>query len=412
MDIQAIAQNAKKASRQIAIASTGKKNAILKKMVHLLRKNKESIIKANQTDIDLAREKGLPENMLHRLVFGKAKLESRINALEKIITLPDPVGQLKRMERRPNGILVGRMRAPLGVILMIYEARPHVTINAGAFALKSGNAIILKGGKESSLCNGILGELWREALDSEGLPVETINCITVSHEEVSGLLALTDSIDLVIPRGGKTLIKSIVEKSKIPVIKHFEGICHVYIDSDADLKKAKRITLNSKLLMPEVCNALETLLISEDHAKETPYILRMLKKAGVEVRGCKKTQSLVPDIKFATEDDWQTEYLDKIISVKIVKDIDEAIAHINQYGSGHTDSIVTENYTHANRFLNDVDSAVVLVNASTMFNDGEELGMGAEIGISTDKIHARGPMGLEELTTYKFVIWGEDHIKS
>lgn len=411
MDIQAIAQNAKKASRQIAFASTGKKNAILKKMAQLLRKNKETIIKANQSDMDLAREKGLPENIRRRLVFGKAKLESRINTLRKIIALPDPVGQVKGMERRPNGILVGRMRVPLGVILMIYEARPHVTINAGAFALKSGNAIILKGGKESSACNVILGELWKEALDSEGLPRDTINCITASHEEVSGLLALTDSIDLVIPRGGKALIRSIVEKSKIPVIKHFEGICHVYIDRDADLKKAKRITLNSKLLMPEVCNALETLLISEDHAKATPGILKALKKAGVEVRGCRKTQSLVSDVKPATEDDWQTEYLDKILSVKMVKDVDEAIAHINRYGSGHTDSIVTENYTRANRFLNEVDSSVVLVNASTMFNDGEELGMGAEIGISTDKIHARGPMGLEELTTYKFVIWGEGHIK-
>jgi glutamate-5-semialdehyde dehydrogenase len=222
MDIQTIAKNAKTASREIASASTGKKNATLNKMAHLLRKNKEAIIKANQRDIDLARKKGLPESMLRRLVFGKAKLESRINALKRIIALPDPVGQVNRMEKRPNGILMGRMRVPLGVILMIYEARPHVTINAGAFALKSGNAVILKGGKESSGCNSTLGALWQEALDSEGLPANTINCITASHEEVSGLLARTDWIDLVIPRGGKALIKSIVEKSKIPVIKHFE----------------------------------------------------------------------------------------------------------------------------------------------------------------------------------------------
>jgi glutamate-5-semialdehyde dehydrogenase len=315
------------------------------------------------------------------------------------------------MERRPNGILVGRMRVPLGVILMIYEARPHVTINAGAFALKSGNAIILKGGSEARSCNDLLGSLWEEALHSERLTEDIIQCISVTHEEISGLLNLTDYIDLVIPRGGKRLIKSVTENSKIPVIKHFEGICHVFIDRDADIRKAKRIVLDSKLLMPEVCNAVETLLISEDKAKDVPDIIKTLKKGGIEVRGCRKTQALVNDIQSATGKDWKTEYLDKVISVKIVKDIEDAISHINRYGSGHTDSIVTENYTHAGRFLREVDSSVVLVNASTMFNDGEELGMGAEIGISTDRLHARGPMGLEELTTYKFIIQGEDHIK-
>jgi len=304
------------------------------------------------------------------------------------------------------------MRIPLGVILMIYEARPHVTINAGAFALKSGNAIILKGGKEAGFCNALLGELWREALLSADFPEDAIMCISASHEEISGLFELTDYIDLVIPRGGKGLIRSVVEKSKIPVIKHFEGICHVYIDSDADIKKAKRITLNSKRLMPEVCNALETLLISEDKAKDVPDIIAALRNENVEVRGCSITKGLVQDVLSATDNDWHTEYLDTILSVKIVKDIDEAISHINYYGSGHTDSIVTENYTNAQRFLKEVDSSVVLVNASTMFNDGEELGMGAEIGISTDRLHARGPMGLEELTTYKFVVLGEDHIKT
>lgn len=245
----------------------------------------------------------------------------------------------------------------------------------------------------------------------EGIPPDVITCISATHEEIAGMLELSDMIDLVIPRGGKALIKSVVEKSKIPVIKHFEGICHLYIDSGADIKKAKKIVLNSKLLMPEVCNAVETLLISEDNAEPSACIISALIKEGVRVKGCNKSQSLVHGVELATDDDWRTEYLDKTISVKIVKDIEEAITHINKYGSGHTDGIITENYSHANRFLREVDSAVVLVNASTMFNDGGELGMGAEIGISTDRIHARGPMGLTDLTTYKYVIYGEDHIK-
>lgn len=412
MDINSVAKSAKTASQIIAVASTESKNSALKKMTELLKKNKKKLVDANKKDIAIGRGKRLPENILCRLVFDEKKVESRITSLNKITELPDPVGQIKEMKKRPNGLLVGRMRVPLGVILMIYEARPHVTVNAGAFALKSGNAIVLKGGKEAKTCNSLLGELWKEALSSEGLPREAIQCITASHEEISGLLQLTDYINLVIPRGGKGLIKSVIEQSKIPVIKHFEGICHVYIDDDADTEKAKRITLNSKLLMPEVCNAAETLLISKAKAKDLPAIIDALKKEEVEVRGCKKTQKLVTDVKPANDADWRTEYLDRIISVKVVKNIREAIEHINTYGSGHTDTIVTENYTHAKRFLREVDSGVVLVNASTMFDDGEELGMGAEIGISTDKLHARGPMGLEELTTYKFIVLGDDHIKN
>ena len=411
MHYESIAQNAKEASRRLAIISTGKKNSVLQKMINLLKKNKKEIVDLNKKDIALAQEAGLPDNILNRLVFDEQKIDSRINSLKKIIELPDPVGQIREMERRPNGLMVARMNVPLGVIMMIYEARPHVTINAGAFALKSGNAIILKGGKEATLCNTLLGKFWQEALLSEDLPEQAIQYVSATHDEVNKLLRLSDYIDLVIPRGGKSLIKSVIKNSRIPVIKHFEGICHVYIDDSADMLKAMKITLNSKLLMPQVCNAAETLLIAEEGAEEVPKIVRALQKKGVEVRGCKKTQILVHDTKLATKIDWETEYLDKIISLRIVKGIDEAIDHINKYGSGHTDTIVTENYTHANRFLREVDSAVVLVNASTMFDDGEELGMGAEIGISTDKLHARGPMGLKELVSYKIIVQGDGHIK-
>lgn len=411
MDIETTADRAKSTSRLVAVASTGQKNSVLKKMAELLDRNKKQIVAANKKDLTNGEKQGLPANILRRLVFDAKKVESRIDALKKIIELPDPVGQMKKMEKRPNGLMVGRMRVPLGVILMIYEARPHVTVNAGAFALKSGNAIILKGGKEAKTCNKLLGNLWKKALTACDMPGDAIQCITVNHEDVSRLLTLSDYIDLVIPRGGKGLIKAVVEQSKIPVIKHFEGICHVYVDKYADMEKAKRITLNSKLLMPEVCNAAETLLVSSARAKDLPAMISALRKEGVEVRGCQKTQKVISDILPATDDDWRTEYLDKIISVRTVKDIDAAIEHINRYGSGHTDTIVTENYTNAGKFLREVDSGVVLVNASTMFDDGEELGIGAEIGISTDKLHARGPMGLEELTTYKFIVLGEDHIK-
>ena len=411
MNAHKVAEQAKKASRRISIASTQTKNAVLRSMIGLLEKNKKKLVQANKKDLALGEKRGLPVNILRRLVFHEAKVESRIQSLKKIIELNDPVGQVGDLEQRPNGLLVGRMRVPLGVILMIYEARPHVTINAGAFALKSGNCIILKGGKEAATCNSLIGKLWKEALLSEELPVDAIQCVTASYKEIGTLLQLSGYIDLVIPRGGKRLIRSVAEQSKIPIIKHFEGVCHVYIDDQADVDKAERIVLNSKLLMPEVCNAAETLLVSAAMANDLPRIVQTLQREGIEIRGCNKTKKLVHGIKVATEEDWRTEYLDKIYSVKIVKDLEEAINHINIYGSGHTDTIVTENYTRAKKFLREVDSGVVLVNASTMFDDGEELGMGAEIGISTDKLHARGPMGLRELTTYKFIILGENHIK-
>ncbi|MFW5923821.1 MAG: glutamate-5-semialdehyde dehydrogenase, partial [Planctomycetota bacterium] len=334
----------------------------------------------------------------------------RIESLEKIAALPDPVGQIGEMEERPNGLMVGRMQVPLGVMLMIYEARPHVTVNAGAFALKSGNAIICKGGSEAENCNAVLGELWQQALEEAGLPGEAIQVLALSHEEVDDLLTREEDIDLVIPRGGEKLIESVSKQSRIPVIKHYAGRCHVYVGRQADPEKALSIVLDSKLLMPAVCNAVETVLVDEDMLDWVPDLVAELTDNGVEVRGCELVQAQALGVEPATEEDWETEYLDKTLSVRVVVGVEEAIEHISRYGSGHTESIVTENYSDARKFMREVDSGVVLVNASTMFCDGESLGMGAEIGISTDKLHARGPMGLEDLTTYKHVIMGEGQI--
>lgn len=412
MDPLEIAKKASEAAQEMTSVSTDKKNSAILKMADLLEENVEELNEANEKDLQNGKEKGLPENLINRLVFDKEKIKAKADSLRMMASLPDPVGQYTEMEKRPNGLMVGRMRVPLGVILMIYEARPHVTVNGGAFALKSGNVIILKGGKEAIVSNDLIGELWKKALKHAGLPEAAVQCLRLSHEDIAKLLQMTEYINLVIPRGGKKLIESVNSQSKIPVIKHFAGICHVYVDDNADIEKAIPIILNSKLLMPEVCNAAETLLISEKNSKEDiKRIIEALRKKSVEVCGDKAVRDIVSDIIEATDEDWITEYLDKKISVKIVKGIGDAVSHINKYGSAHTDTIVTNNYAHANEFTTNVDSGVVLVNASTMFDDGEELGMGAEIGISTDKIHARGPMGLKELTSYKFVVFGEGQIK-
>jgi glutamate-5-semialdehyde dehydrogenase len=305
---------------------------------------------------------------------------------------------------------VSRLRVPLGVILMIYEARPHVTVNAGAFCLKAGNAAILRGGSEAMRCNALLEDLWSASLAEGGLPQEGIQVISGSHEEVNTLLHQEEYIDLVIPRGGKGLIKAVSRTSRIPVIKHFAGICHVYLDQGTDVRRGIEVALDSKCLMPEVCNAMETLLVSKALWEQVPNIVSAFRQCDVRVKGCDRTRAAVPDVEPATEEDWRTEYLDTMVSVRLVEDVDEAIGHINEYGSHHTDAIVTDSESRARKFVEEVDSGVVLVNASTMFCDGESLGMGAEIGISTDKLHARGPMGLEELTSYKHVIRGAGHI--
>jgi len=402
-----IARRAREVSRALALAPTDAKNAALLAMAQCLTERKADILAANEADLAAAAEKGLSQNLVDRLRFGSSKIDGRRASLEKIAALPDPVGQIIHQEDRPIGLQVARVRVPLGVILMVYEARPHVTVNAGAFCLKSGNAAILRGGSEARRCNTLLGELWSESLAEAGLPAECVQVITGSHDEVRELLELDDYINLVIPRGGKRLIETVAQHSRIPVIKHFEGVCHVYLDEQFETDDAARIAVDSKCLMPHVCNAAETLLISEAALDQAPAVLARLQQEGVTLRGCPKTQELVRGVEPATEDDWGTEYLDLVMSVRVVAGVDEAIEHINRHGSHHTDSIVTGNAEHAQRFTARVDSGVVLVNASTMFCDGESLGMGAEIGISTDKIHARGPMGLEELTSYKFVLRGE-----
>jgi glutamate-5-semialdehyde dehydrogenase len=379
-------------------------------MAALLNERCGEVITANEQDLEQARGAGIEGSLLDRLGFSKSKIQSRITSLNKIAALPDPIGQCFDQQRRPNGLVVSRMRVPLGVIFMIYEARPHVTVNGGAFSLKAGNAVICKGGSEAQRCNTLLGQLWTEALETAGLPGDAVQVVSLSHEAVDELLGMQEKIALVIPRGGKELIRAVSERSRIPVIKHFEGVCHVYVGDRADTDKALKIVLDSKLLMPAVCNAAETVLIDESMRPWAPFLLKALIDNGIEVRGCPLLCQDIPEIRPAQEEDWYTEYLDTIYSVRIVEGLDAAMAHIAQYGSGHTDSIVTENYSHAMRFVREVDSSVVLVNASTMFCDGESLGMGAEIGISTDKLHARGPMGLNELTSYKHVIWGEGQI--
>jgi glutamate-5-semialdehyde dehydrogenase len=410
MSVATIAQIAKKTSEIVAKATTQQKNAALRNMAEKLALKKHDIIAANLADIAEATKNGLPANMVNRLSFNEGKIEARIRSLRKIKSLKDPVWQPYQVTQLKNGLNVMRVHVPLGVILMIYEARPHVTINAGAFCLKSGNSAILRGGSEAKRCNELLGILWHQSLSEEGLPSEAIQVISGSHKDIGELLAANDFIDMVIPRGGKDLIQAVTKKSKIPVIKHYRGICHVYLDQLGDINEGIRIALDSKCLMPEVCNAMETLLVSKKLSVEMPKIIEAFKRCGVEVKGCNKTRAIVPGIESAIEQDWQTEYLDNIVSIRVVAHVDEAIEHINTYGSHHTDTIVTGNKKNAAKFTRDVDSAVVLINASTMFCDGESLGMGAEIGISTDKLHARGPMGLEELTSYKFVIRGNGHV--
>ena len=407
---RAIAENARAASRVLASAAREPKDLALLAMSRKLAEHTEAVLEANRQDIEAAVSAGLPANVVARLRFGKEKIESRQRSLQRIAELPDPVGEKIREDTRPSGLHVARVRVPLGVILMVYEARPHVTVNAGAFCLKSGNAAILRGGSEANCCNRLLGQLWRDALLEAGLPEDAIQVTSGSHEAVRELLQLDEFIDLVIPRGGKGLIRSVAENSKIPVIKHYEGICHVYVDEITDLQTAANLVLDSKCLMPEVCNAAETLLVSRKASRQLRELLDPLRHCGVALKGCKEACGIDDHLEPADEADWRAEYLDMVLSVRIVEGVAEAVEHINRYGSHHTDTIVTGDSAHAEEFVSRVDSGVVLVNASTMFCDGESLGMGAEIGISTDKVHARGPMGLEELTSYKFVIEGEGHV--
>ena len=411
VDMESMAREAKKAAAVLATAPTTRKDEALLGMARLLESNREEIKLRNQQDLDRAESAGLEEHLVDRLVFGDSRMNSRIKALEAISSLDDPTGDIGDLRSMPSGLMVGRMRVPIGVIGMVYESRPHVTVNAGALGIKSGNAVILRGGSEVIDTNRFLGQLWSEALERSGLPPACVQVVAVTERSaVEELLRLDEYIDLIIPRGGEGLIKTVMELSRIPVIKHLQGICHVYVDKGADLEMARRICIDSKVYAPEVCNAAETFLVAEEVAEKfLPGLVEDLRNEGVEVRGCGRTRDIAGGVGEAGEEDWSTEYLDLIVSVKVVPGVEAAVDHINRYGSAHTESIVTGDYESIGRFISGVDSGVLLVNASTMFCDGSELGMGAEIGISTDKIHARGPMGIEDLTTYKTLVFGSGH---
>ena len=374
----------------------------------------DMLIGENAKDIEKAKQMGLSAAMIDRLSLGKSTIEGIAKGLREVAALPDPVGKVTSMWRRPNGLLVGRMRIPLGVIGIIYESRPNVTVDAAALCLKSGNAVILRGGSEAIHSNIAIAGILQSVLKKRNIPEEAIQVIPMTEREaVREMLQLEEYIDLIIPRGGEDLIRAVVNESKIPVIKHYKGVCHIFVDESADFDMAVKICMNAKTQRPGVCNAMETLLVHQDIAERfLPLVARHLKEAGVTLKGCGRTIKILPDIEKAKEEDWYREYLDLILSVRVVNDLDEAIAHIEKYGSLHTESIITSDYQNAQRFLNNVNSSTVLINASTRFSDGFELGLGAEIGISTTKLHAFGPMGLEELTTTKFIIYGNGQVRT
>jgi glutamate-5-semialdehyde dehydrogenase len=418
MDIQdtvkKIAEDALRASRPLSHISANAKNAALLRMADELIGHRDFILSENSRDVTGAREKGLSAAMIDRLAVKDATIEAMAQGLREVAALPDPVGKVTSMWRRPNGLLVGRMRIPLGVIGIIYESRPNVTVDASALCLKSGNAVILRGGSEAIHSNLAIASVLQNVLRESPLPDKAIQVIPFTDREaVSTMLQLDEHIDLIIPRGGEELIRAVVAQSKIPVIKHYKGVCHIFVDAGADMDMAVNICANAKVQRPGVCNALETLLVHSDIAPAfLPKAAERLQKAGVLLRGCEKTRKILKNIDAATEEDWYAEYLDLILAVRVVPSIDEAIAHIEKYGSLHTESIITKDYTNSQRFLNEVNSSTVLVNASTRFSDGFELGLGAEIGISTTKLHAFGPMGLEELTTSKFIIYGDGQVRA
>lgn len=407
------ATRARAASRKLAVARGEQKNSWLKRSAELLRERIPIILKANARDIEAAPEFGLTDAQVDRLRLDEKRIEGIASALEEIEKLPDPIGEIYESTTRPNGLLVTRVRVPLGVVFFIFESRPNVTADAAAICVKSGNAVILRGGKEAFHSNQAMHGLLTEALEEVGLPADAVQLVdTTDREAVGSFLKQRDLIDVTIPRGGKGLIERVARDAMMPVIKHYDGNCHVYVDRYADPEMARRIVLNSKTHRPGVCNAAESLLIHRDVAAELlPAIATELQAAGVELRCCPKSHELVPGSVVATDEDFHTEFLDLILSVKVVDDVEQAIAHINDYGSHHTDAIVTRDLPTATLFSASVDSAAVHVNASTRFNDGGEYGLGAEIGISTDKFHARGPCGLRELTSYKYVVHGNGQIR-
>ena len=411
--IRDMARAARAAAHKLGRVSSGQKNSALFAIAAGLEKEADFIRSENEKDLSRAEEMGLSSAMIDRLTIKDATIEAMVAGLNEVAGLNDPVGTMGPTWIRPNGLQIARMRIPLGVIGIIYESRPNVTVDAAGLCLKAGNAVILRGGSEAFFSNQALAAIIEQALENSGLPDKAVQVVPVREREaVYALLNQEAFIDLIIPRGGEGLIRSVVENSKIPVLKHYKGVCHIYVDLDADLEMAQNICFNAKVQRPGVCNAMETLLVHRSVAEAfLPAMAARFKKAGVELRGCAETCRLVPDAKKAQESDWPAEYLDLILAVKVVKDMDEALAHIAAYSSNHSEAIVTRDYERANRFVREADSSVVLVNASTRFNDGGQLGLGAEIGISTSKLHAFGPMGLEELTTTKFVVKGNGQIR-
>ena len=412
--MQGVGQAARSASRLMALAGANAKNRALEAIAAAILNNSATLIAENLKDVDAATANGLDAASVDRLTLTEKTIKGMAEGLRQIAALSDPIGEISDLKFRPTGIQVGKMRVPLGVIGIIYESRPNVTADAAGLCLKSGNAAILRGGSEAIHSNQAIAACVHQGLREAGLPETAVQVIaTTDRAAVGELITMKDYVDVIVPRGGKSLIERISNEARIPVIKHLDGICHVYIDDEADFDKAIRIADNAKTHRYGVCNAMETLLVAQDVADEVlPPLCKIYLDKGVELRGDKTACMLVPQMKAATEEDWRTEYLAPILSVRVVADLDEAIDHINTYSSQHTDSIVTENYTKAMRFLREVDSSSVMVNASTRFADGFEYGLGAEIGISTDKIHARGPVGLEGLTSQKYIVLGNGQIRT
>ena len=417
MDIQqymtTIGVQAREASRHIARADTRAKNNALNTLANAIRRDSSALLEANQRDLESARAAGLESAMIDRLTLTEKSVAAMADGVDQVATLPDPVGEITDLKFRPSGIQVGRMRVPLGVIGIIYEARPNVTADAAALCLKSGNAAILRGGSEAIHCNRAIAALVQEALAAVGLPPHAVQVVdTTDRAAVGQLITMREYVDVIVPRGGKGLIARLLAESRVPMIQHLDGNCHVYLDDEADTAMSVRIVENAKTQRYGTCNTTESLLVARSRAAELlPPVAAMLAGKGVEIRGCAETREWAKSAVPASEEDFATEFLAPVISVKVVAGLDEAIAHINRYGSHHTDTIVTENYSKALRFLREVDSASVMVNASTRFADGFEYGLGAEIGISTDKIHARGPVGLEGLTSQKWVVLGMGQVR-
>jgi glutamate-5-semialdehyde dehydrogenase len=411
--MQHIGRNARQASRIMAKASTAQKNHVLSLIAHAIQTERDAIVSANLEDVAHAQAQGLTPAMVDRLRLLSRAIDTMIEGLHQIIALPDGIGAITQLNNRPSGIQVGQMRVPLGVIGIIYEARPNVTIDAAALCIKSGNACILRGGSEAFRCNQVLAQLLHQALAQAGLSGDAVQILdTTDRDAVSAMITMPDYIDVIIPRGGKGLIERISREATVPVIKHLDGICHVYLDEHADRIKAIRIADNAKTHRYGTCNTMETLLVHQAIAQDVlPELCAIYQAKQVEVRGDTAVQALIPFALPATEEDWRTEYLAPIVSIKLVENLDEAITHINTYGSQHTDVIVTEHYTKAMQFLREVDSASVMVNASSRFADGFEYGLGAEIGISTNKLHARGPVGLDGLTTLKYIVLGHGEVR-